>query len=60
MTMAREAMGIDWTTRAELVEAIPPAFSEHLARQTLRVLKAGNDQAQRLALGEDSNCKPKL
>lgn len=33
MAMAREAMGIDWTTRAELVEAIPPAFSEFLGRQ---------------------------
>jgi DNA (cytosine-5)-methyltransferase 1 len=35
MTLAREAMGIDWTTRAELVEAIPPAFSEYLARQII-------------------------
>ena len=51
MTMAREAMGIDWTNRAELVEAIPPAFSEHLARQTLRVLKAGHDE-MRDAKGE--------
>lgn len=33
MAMARRAMGIDWTTRSELVEAIPPVFSEHLALQ---------------------------
>lgn len=38
MAMAREAMGIDWTTRAELVEAIPPAFSEYLAKQIITTL----------------------
>ncbi len=37
MSLARAAMGIDWTTRAELVEAIPPAFSEHLGRQMIRL-----------------------
>jgi DNA (cytosine-5)-methyltransferase 1 len=47
MAMAREAMGIDWTTRAELVEAIPPAFSEYLARQTLRVTARRNDAGER-------------
>lgn len=26
----REAMGIDWMTRAELAEAIPPAYCEHI------------------------------
>ncbi len=30
---AREAMGIDWMTRDELREAIPPAYSEYIARQ---------------------------
>ena len=30
---ARAAMGIDWMTRDELREAIPPAYSEFLARQ---------------------------
>lgn len=48
MAMAREAMGIDWTTRAELVEAIPPAFSEFLARQiTCGVTARHNDRTQR-------------
>lgn len=27
------AMGIDWMSRAELAQAVPPAYSEHLARQ---------------------------
>jgi DNA (cytosine-5)-methyltransferase 1 len=28
-----EAMGIDWMTRHELTQAIPPAYSEFIARQ---------------------------
>lgn len=35
MAMAREAMGIDWTTRCELAEAIPPVFAQFLVRQIL-------------------------
>ena len=30
---AREVMGIDWMTRPELSESIPPAYSEYLASQ---------------------------
>ena len=30
---AREAMGIDWMLWGDLVEAIPPAYTEHLGRQ---------------------------
>jgi DNA (cytosine-5)-methyltransferase 1 len=30
---ARVAMGIDWMTRQELSQAIPPAYSEFIARQ---------------------------
>lgn len=32
---AREAMGIDWMTRDELREAIPPAYSEYIAKAFL-------------------------
>lgn len=36
----KRAMGIDWMTRRELTQAIPPAYSEFLARQVLQSLKA--------------------
>ena len=31
----RAAMGIDWMTRGELSESIPPAYSEFIGRQFL-------------------------
>lgn len=39
---AREAMGIDWMLWAELVEAIPPAFTQHLGQQIITQLKESN------------------
>lgn len=36
----KRAMGIDWMTRDELSQAIPPAYSEFLGRQVLTQLKA--------------------
>lgn len=30
---ARKAMGIDWMSRDELAESIPPAYTEHLGKQ---------------------------
>jgi DNA (cytosine-5)-methyltransferase 1 len=35
---AREAMGIDWMTKAELNEAIPPAYTRHIGEQIARHL----------------------
>lgn len=35
---AREAMGIDWMIWGELVEAIPPIYTEHLGKQIMEAL----------------------
>lgn len=35
---ARDAMGIDWMTKAELNESIPPLYTQLVGRQLLRVL----------------------
>jgi DNA (cytosine-5)-methyltransferase 1 len=37
--VAREAMGIDWMTRAELAQAIPPAYTEFIGTQLLHILR---------------------
>lgn len=42
--LAREAMGIDWTNRSELAEAIPPAYTRFVGRRALRHLqRVGHD-----------------
>jgi DNA (cytosine-5)-methyltransferase 1 len=35
---AREAMGIDWMTLAELCQAIPPAYTQFIGKQLLAQL----------------------
>jgi DNA (cytosine-5)-methyltransferase 1 len=41
---ARAAMGIDWTTRAELSQAVPPAYTEWIGRQLLASIAATTPQ----------------
>jgi DNA (cytosine-5)-methyltransferase 1 len=36
----REAMGIDWATRAEIAQAIPPAYTEHLGSYLMAAVNA--------------------
>ena len=36
LEQAREAMGIDWMSWADLTEAVPPAYTEWIGRQLLR------------------------
>lgn len=38
----REAMGIDWMTRRELAQAIPPAYTEFIGRQLLSALESNH------------------
>ena len=37
--MARVSMGIDWTTRDELREAIPPVYTEYIGSQLMALLR---------------------
>ena len=39
---AKKAMGIDWMTRAELAQAIPPAYTAYIGAQLLRILQKEN------------------
>jgi DNA (cytosine-5)-methyltransferase 1 len=39
LAAGRQAMGIDWMTRAELSQAIPPAYTEWIGAQLLPALK---------------------
>ena len=40
IAIGRAAMGIDWMTRGELSESIPPAYAEFIGRQVIRFLQA--------------------
>jgi len=40
IALAREAMGVDWMTRDELAESIPPAFTEHIGHALLAAIEA--------------------
>lgn len=40
--IGREAMGISWMTRAELTQAIPPAYTEFIGNQLINALKGTN------------------
>lgn len=42
---ASQALGIDWMTLGELSEAIPPAFTEYLGRQLVRVVERWREAA---------------
>ena len=36
---ALEAMGIDWMTKQELTQAIPPAYTEYIGKYLLQAVK---------------------
>ncbi len=42
LAAARDAMGIDWMSKAEINEAIPPAYSEYIGRAALQARNRNN------------------
>jgi len=49
---ARQAMGIDWTNRKELAQAIPPAYTEYIGRHLISVLTANRIKNERIKCNE--------
>ena len=60
---ARSAMGVDWMTRDELREAIPPAYTEFIGKSLLRAVDGDREVELGIKHGEahlDEECtKPK-
>ena len=42
---ARDAMGIDWMTKREINEAIPPAYAEHVGKYAMMAIASVVDEA---------------
>lgn len=40
LAAARDAMGIDWMSKGEINEAIPPAYTKHIGLQLIKILAA--------------------
>lgn len=50
LAAARDAMGINWMSKGEINEAIPPAYTEFVGRQLMKHLgDAGHERARRVA-----------
>lgn len=47
LAAARDAMGIDWMSKGEINEAIPPAYTELIGRQLMAYLEAKGSEAER-------------
>jgi DNA (cytosine-5)-methyltransferase 1 len=54
LNVQQRAMGIDWMTREELSQAIPPAYAEFLGRAAMAQLRLCDVHRARLEEGEPS------
>jgi DNA (cytosine-5)-methyltransferase 1 len=52
---ARDAMGIDWMTKDELNEAIPPAYTEFIGKQLVKHILTTKKQNQKCAAQVQKN-----
>jgi DNA (cytosine-5)-methyltransferase 1 len=50
LAAAREAMGIDWMSKGEINEAIPPAYTEFIGRQLLSQMSLTSGQSAGAAI----------
>lgn len=48
LAAARDAMGIEWMTKGEINEAIPPAYTELIGRQLMAHIKATEAEAEKV------------
>ena len=55
---ARKAMGIDWMTRDELREAIPPAFTRFIGKQLVQAIEARRAETTQIGSVEDESAAP--
>jgi DNA (cytosine-5)-methyltransferase 1 len=49
LAAAREAMGIDWMTKGEINESIPPAYTEFIGLELLRYMSSVRHEARKSA-----------
>jgi len=47
LAAARDAMGIDWMTKNEINESIPPAYTEFIGHELLRYMSYVRDRSPR-------------
>lgn len=52
---ARDSMGIDWMTRKELSQAIPPAYTEYIGRQLIQRLQRPLSREPSAAIPSEGN-----
>ncbi|HSZ74082.1 MAG TPA: hypothetical protein VK779_04625 [Rhizomicrobium sp.] len=45
LAAARAAMGIDWMTKAEINESIPPAYTQFVGQELLRHISSAEQEA---------------